>query len=272
MTTADMRLGIFDSGLGGLIIARAVRQHIPDIDILYYGDTLRLPYGNRSEDAIFTYTKDAIDYLFQQNCKLIVMACNTASASALRRLQQTYLAEAWPGRNVIGVVVPTLEAAIDRGYHALGLIGTNYLVKSNVYADELRKINPAIQLHQVAAPLLVPLIENDGLRWAPSVLEHYLQPLKAQKVECVLLGCTHYPVLRQAAQDIMGPAAEILGQDQIIPEKLANYLRRHPKYADAIGRSGYIDFHVSDRTDSYIAAAHAIYGAAITIHKTAEAA
>lgn len=267
-----MKLGIFDSGLGGLLITKAIREHIPDIDILYYGDTLRVPYGNRSEDAIYGYTRDAIDYLFAQNCKLIVMACNTASASALRRLQQTYLASAWPGRNVIGVVVPTLEAAIDRGYERLGLIGTNYLVKSNVYADELQKINPSIQLHQVAAPLLVPLIENDGLQWAPSVLEHYLQPLKAQNVQCLLLGCTHYPVLRDSARQIMGPGVEILGQDEIIPPKLADYLKRHPEYSDHIGRSGRIDFHVSDRTDSYVAAAHAIYGGAIAIDKTAEAA
>ena len=171
-----MKLGIFDSGLGGLVIAKAVRAVMPDVDILYYGDTLHLPYGNRSDETIYQYTKAAMEWMFARDCTLIVVACNTASAAALRRMQQTWLPtlEFDTPRNIIGVVVPTLEEALDRGHHKLGLIATNYLIGSNVYGDELSKINPKISMHQAATPLLVSLLENKGEQWIPDVLKHYL--------------------------------------------------------------------------------------------------
>src|SRR5690606_36552230 len=121
-----------DSGLGGVQIAQAIRAHIPDIDLVYLGDTLHVPYGNRSEQAIYEYTRRCMDYLFrEQDCGLIVMACNTASVSALRKLQQGYLLENFPERRILGVVVPTIEYALDQGHTKLGLIGTNYTVHSN---------------------------------------------------------------------------------------------------------------------------------------------
>lgn len=260
-----MKLGIFDSGLGGLLITKAIRRVLPDTDILYFGDTLHLPYGNRSDEAIYMYTKAAMEYMFAQDCKLIVMACNTASAAALRRLQQTWLPGAYPGRNIIGVVVPTLEAAIDKGYKKLGLIGTNYIVGSNVFHEELSKINPDIEIVQKATPLLVPLIENDGGKWTEDVLRDYLEPLMAQDIECLLLGCTHYPFLRPQIEKITGGEVDILSQDDLIPAKLANYLERHPEYTNEITQSGAIEFHVSDLTDNYLKAARAIYGQDIDV-------
>jgi glutamate racemase len=267
-----MNLGIFDSGLGGLLITKAVREQLPEIDIVYFGDTLHLPYGNRSDEAIYEYTRRAMDYLFQQDCKLVVLACNTASAAALRKLQQQWLPKAWPGRNIIGVVVPTLETAIERGYKKLGVIGTNYMMRSNVYEEELRKINPTIEIIQTPTPLLVPLIENDGMQWAESVLDHYLTPMKAQNIECLILGCTHYPFLRSAIQKIMGPDVTLMSQDEIVPAKLADYLKRHPKYSDEIGRNGTIEFHVSDLTENYKKAARVIYGRDITVERAKMAA
>lgn len=262
-----MKLGVFDSGLGGLLITKAIRKHMPDIDLMYFGDTLHLPYGNRSDEAIYEYTRHSMDYLFQQDCKLIVLACNTASANALRRLQQTWLQKAWPGRNIIGVVVPTLETAIERGYKNLGVIGTNYMMRSNVYQEELRKINPALTIHQVPTPLLVPLIENDGLPWAESVLVHYLSSMLKERVECIILGCTHYPFLREQIAKIAGPDVDLIAQDDIIPAKLEHYLQRHPEYNNDIGRNGITEFHVSDLTDNYYKAARVIYGNDILVEK-----
>jgi glutamate racemase len=264
-----MKLGIFDSGLGGLVITRAVRETMPDIDLLYFGDTLHLPYGNRSEEAIYMYTQRAMQSMFEQGCKLIVVACNTASASALRRLQQSWLPHHYKDRNIIGVVVPTLETAIGRGYKKLGLIATNYSIRSNAYEHELKKINPGIQLVQKATPLLVPLIENDGMQWAESVLHHYLDPMVEQGIECLILGCTHYPFLKPAIRKVVGPDIELLSQDEIIPARLADYLRRHPEYSDAIGHSGDSIFQVNDLTDNYRKAAEAIYGARIEIERLA---
>lgn len=262
-----MKLGVFDSGLGGLLITKAIRNHMPDIDLMYFGDTLHLPYGNRSDEAIYEYTRQSMDYMFKQDCKLIVLACNTASANALRRLQQTWLQKSWPGRNIIGVVVPTLETAIERGYKNLGVIGTNYMMRSNVYKEELSKINPDIKITQTATPLLVPLIENDGIPWAESVLKHYLSPMLGNGIQCLILGCTHYPFLRQQIAEITGPEIELIAQDDIIPAKLKNYLERHPEYSNAIGRNGITEFHVSDLTDNYYKAARTIYGDDIQVEK-----
>lgn len=263
-----MKLGIFDSGLGGLVIARAIRDKLPDIDMVYLGDTMRLPYGNRSTDAVYNFTRRAMERLFALDCTLVVIACNTASAAALRRLQQTWLPENYPDRNIIGVVVPTLEEAIEHGHKVLGLIGTNYIVSSGIYSDELKKIAPDTRIISQATPLLVPLIESDGLNWAESVLRHYLLPIQEQGAECLMLGCTHYPFLKETIRHILGDDFCLISQDEIIPEKLADYLQRHPEYADRISCSGLSDFYVTDITQNYIQTAIQIYGQAITVNKT----
>ena len=255
-----MKLGIFDSGLGGLVIARSIREALPDIDMLYYGDTLHLPYGNRSDAAIIEYTKRAMVVMFERDCQLIVMACNTASAAALRYLQQNWLQEHYPGRNIIGVVVPTLEEAVERGHRRLGLIATNYIVGSGIYKDELKKLAPEIQLFQAATPLLVPLIENGGRQWTGEVLAHYLAPLMDEGIECLMLGCTHYPALKDEVREVVGPNVSLLSQDDLIPSKLTSYLKRHPEYSDKIGINSFYEFYVSDLTDHYLNAARRIYG------------
>ncbi len=149
----NKKIGVFDSGLGGLFIADSIRKRMPDYDYLYLGDTLHLPYGRRSDAAIYDLSEKAMRYLFAQGCDLIIMACNTASAAALRKLQQGFLAREFPERRILGVVVPTLEVAIDHGAERIGLLATQRTVQSNIYEAELRKINPAVTLTAVAAPL-----------------------------------------------------------------------------------------------------------------------
>lgn len=261
-----MRLGFFDSGLGGLQIARAVRLAMPDVDILYAGDTLHLPYGNRSPEAIATYTRRAIDYLFAQDCALIIVACNTASAGPLRWLQQVYLpSSAYASRRILGVIVPTLECAVENGDRRIGLLATQHTTQSGIYAEELRKINPAITLTAVAAPLLVPMIENDGLKWIEPILAEYLKPLAEAQVTSVILGCTHYSVLKARVQACLEPAVTLLAQDEIIPAKLSDYLRRHPEIDGQITRRGETRFVVSDLTLSYAKSAQALWGGPLKI-------
>ncbi len=264
-----MKLGIFDSGLGGLLIAKAVREEITDIDIVYFGDTLHLPYGNRSSQTIYEYSKSAIEFLFEtQNCNLIITACNTVSASALRQLQQEYLPNSdYSNRRILGVVVPTLECAIDAGCKNIGLIATNYTVNSNIYAQELQKLDPSINIFQVNTPLLVPLIENDGSVWLPSVLESYLTSLLDNNIECLILGCTHYPFLKDEIRKIIGDDISIISQDEIIPQKLKSYIERHSEIFDKITYKSESKFIVSDLTDSYKRAAYKIYGSKITIEE-----
>jgi glutamate racemase len=261
-----MKLGIFDSGLGGLLITKAVREHIPDIDIVYLGDTLHVPYGNRSDAAIYMYTQNAMQFLFDQGCNLIVNACNTSSAASLRKMQQEWLPKKHPGKNIIGVVVPTLEAALDGGHKKLGLIGTNYIIKSEVYPEELKKLDPVITIRQQATPLLVPLIENDGMQWTDDVLKHYLDPMLEEGIECLILGCTHYPFLKSHVKELIGNVA-LLSQDDVIPAKLASYLSRHPEYSGAMSKKSGMEFFVSDVTDNYRKAARTLYGQDIDIRK-----
>jgi glutamate racemase len=261
-----VKLGVFDSGLGGLLIGKAIQDRMPDLDMTYLGDTLHLPYGNRSQDAIYGYTKNAMAFLFRQNCKLIVVACNTASAAALRRLQQEWLPNAYPDRRILGVVVPTLEAAIQTGCHSIGLLATNYIARSNVYGEELKKLNPAINLHPIAAPLLVPMIENDGLEWIEPALERYFKTVEGKALDSLILGCTHYPLIKAQISKLM-PGIPLISQDDIIPPKLEDYLRRHPEIAGDITRNGERHFYVSDITNSYQTAAERLYGHALTLEK-----
>ncbi len=259
-----MKLGIFDSGLGGVMIARAIRDHLPDIDMVYLGDTLHVPYGNRSSDTIYEYSKACVEHLFKElDCQIIIMACNTASASALRRLQQGWLAEHYPERRILGVVVPTIEYALDKGYQRLGLLGTNYTVNSGIYIEELEKINPDIAIHQVNAPLLVPLIEHDGMEWVDDILHHYIEPMIEKDVEAVILSCTHYTCLKDRIRKRYG--IDVLSQDEIVPMKLKDYLQRHPESDDKIGKSGESAFYVSELTSNYEAQASAHYGKGIQL-------
>ncbi len=262
-----MKLGIFDSGLGGLLIAKAIKNHMPSIDMVYLGDTLHVPYGNRSDEVIYDYCYKGIDFLFSQDCKLIIMACNTGSAAALRRLQQEYLPGRYPDRRILGVVVPTLEKAAEQKHQKIGLIATNYIIQSNIYKEELQKINPKIEIFSQATPLLVPMIENDGMHWVGPILRTYLQPLLDQKVQSVILGCTHYPMLKSIIKKEMGDDLILLSQDEIIPKKLEDYLKRHPEISEPMGSSGIQEFYITDVTDSYERSAHFIYNKEIVIQK-----
>lgn len=264
-----MKIGVFDSGLGGLLIAKAIRDRLPDYDMVYYGDTLNLPYGNRSAEAVYDHTKAAMRFLFDDHdCSLIIMACNTANVSALRRLQQTYLVDHYPDRRILGVIVPTLETAHDKKHTRIGLLATHRLIDSGVYGEELHKINSDVQLFGQACPLLVPLIENDGLKWIPPILEEYLAPLIEQNVQSIILGCTHYPILKTHIKNMLsGYEIDLISQDEIVPQKLVEYLDRHPEIDQNLSQIGDTKFIVSDLTDVYVKTASMIYGQDIKVLK-----
>ncbi len=245
------KIGVFDSGLGGLFIANAIRKRLPDYDYLYLGDTLHLPYGRRSDDAIYDLSEKAMRYLFEQGCDLIVMACNTASAAALRRLQQGFLLREYPDNRILGVIVPTLEVAIEQGAHRIGLLGTERTVHSNIYELELQKINPQVSLHAVASPLLVPLIEHNGEKYYDAVLGDYLKPLMEAKIESLILGCTHYVALKDTVNKLTGNSVRLISQDDIIPGKLADYLHRHPEMNARLTKGGSFEVQATDLNESF---------------------
>jgi glutamate racemase len=263
----DMTIGIFDSGLGGLVMTKAFREALPQHDFLYLGDTLHVPYGPRSADAIYEFTLQAVDYLFQQGCPLVVIACNTASASALRRLQQEYLPKHYPDRRILGVIVPTIEATLATGHKRIGLIGTAFTINSCTYRDELQKINPEIEIFGKATPLLVPLVENNGIGYAEPVLKDYLQPLLDENIDSLILGCTHYPLFKPQLQKLLPKGVDIISQDEIVPAKLVDYLNRHPEINQKLLKNAKLNVMLTDVTKAYDEIGASLFGQKLDFKK-----
>ena len=247
------KIGIFDSGLGGLYVARGIRAALPDYDYVYLGDTMNVPYGGRSFDAIYNLSKNAIQYLFDtHDCDLVIIACNTASVTALRKLQQEFLVEHYPDRRILGVVVPTLEAATELGNSNIGLIATEYTVRSKIYDEEIAKITPDARIYGQPTPLLVPLIEHHGEKYMPQIIEDYLEPLQDKSLDCLILGCTHYIAIKDQVREILPNNVHILSQDEIIPPKLADYLTRHPEVEQRLGKNGNFQVFATDVSPNFI--------------------
>lgn len=254
----NMKIGVFDSGMGGLVILQAILSRIPQYDYVYLGDTANLPYGNHSTDMIYTHTKNAMDFLLKtKDCALVIIACNTASIAALRKLQQEYLPNECPDRRILGVVVPTMEEIAKRNLNRVGLIATLTTVQSGVYAQELAKISDATVI-SLATPLLVPLIENNGDKYAREIITDYIRNFDNTDIQAIVLGCTHYPVYKKLFAEISG--LPIISQDEIIPNSLADYLERHPEIESRIGQNATREFYVSDINPGYKSLAQRITG------------
>lgn len=261
-----MSLGVFDSGLGGLAIAKAIHAARPDLNMVYFGDTLHLPYGNRSEKAITAYTKQGVEFLFNQGCPLVVLACNSASAAALRTLQQQWLPNHYPDKRILGVIVPTLETVIERGLTDLGLLATNYVSNSRIYDEELQKLKGDVRLAHIPAPLLVPLIEYEGEDLIPQILDRYFSDINVGNLQALILGCTHYCLIKKTIRT-QYPGLDIISQDDIIPPKLIDYLHRHPELDKLIGKDGQIKFFVSDITENYQRSAFRLFSSYIKLQQ-----
>jgi glutamate racemase len=256
-----MKIGIFDSGLGGLIIAKAIKKHLSHYDYVYYGDTLNLPYGEKSKTQIYQFTKRGVEFLFKQNCSLVILACNTASALALRKIQQEFLPKNYPDRRVLGVVIPTLEKA-DKNLKnkSIGVIATKATVDSKIYSKELTKIDSKTKIYEIATPELVTDIENDRVDKATKNLVGYLNILTKHKICAIILGCTHYPILKQKIRQNIGKNVKIISQDEIIPKKLTNYLKRHKEIAEKLSKNGKSEFFVSKQNEHFNVVAKRLFG------------
>lgn len=252
-----MRIGIFDSGLGGLAIASSIIRHLPEYDYLYLGDTKRVPYGGRSQETIHQFTAEAMNFLFRHDCQLVIVACNTASAEALRKSQQEYLPTFYPDRRILGMIIPAAEAVFEAGpVGEVGVLATVSTCESGAYQRELKNQSPDLRIRAVPAPLLVPLVENDGLKYLDPVLDDYLAPLRG--VDAIVLGCTHYCLIKDQIRARTN--ATVVSQDEVIPPKLADYLRRHPEIQSKLGRSGGRRFCVTDITPANLRWARQLMG------------
>lgn len=247
-----MKIGIFDSGLGGLSVLAGIRKALPEYEYVYLGDTKHVPYGNQTRATIYTWSKAAVDYLFRkEKCQIIIIACNTVSVQALRRLQREYLPHAFPNRRILGVVVPTLEIVEQRKLQRVGLIGTTVTVRSKVYKKELQKLNKNTKLYMKATPKLVPLLENHELARAKQELRKHLSTFKHKKLDALVLGCTHYCLLKHEAKRVLGSRVQVLSQDEIIPKKLRQYLRAHPEMKTRLGTHGTLKLLYTKHNSNY---------------------
>ncbi len=235
-------IGIFDSGYGGLTVFRSILQQLPDYDYVYIGDTARAPYGNRSFQTIHQYTWECVQWLFKQGCPLVILACNTASAKALRTIQQQDLQHVDPSNRVLGVIRPTAEVIGE--YSAskeIGVLGTKGTVQSGSYLIEIGNFFPDLKVHQQSCPLWVPLIEN-GEHDSPGAdyfVKKYLDQVLGQSnnIDTILLACTHYPLLQKKIEAYLPEHIKVVGQGDIVAASLVDYLQRHPELEQRLSKN-----------------------------------
>lgn len=249
-------IGFFDSGFGGLTVLKKVVERLPDYDYLYLGDNARTPYGGRSEAVVYEFTRQAVEFLFRQNCPLIIIACNTASATALRRIQQEYLPVHYPTRRVLGVVRPSVEAVVETTCcRKLGILATEGVVLSGSYRKEIEKMDPSIEVFQQSCPLLVPIIEAGEQNWEGTdlIVARYLKELFDQEhaIDTLLLGCTHYPIVLETIQKHTPSRVAILEQGPIVAGKLKDYLERHPEIEQKISKKERQVFLTTDTSEKF---------------------
>jgi glutamate racemase len=243
-------IGVFDSGIGGLTVFRSIVEQLPGYDYLYLGDNGRAPYGNRSFNTIHQYTWECVQWMFKQGCPLVILACNTASAKALRTIQQQDLPKHNADRRVLGVIRPTAEVIGDyTKTKQIGVLGTKGTVQSGSYLLEIEHFSPALKVYQQACPLWVPLIENGEYNkpGADYYVQLYLDQLMEQSpdIDTILLACTHYPLLQDKIKAHLPAHINVVAQGDIVATSLVDYLQRHPEMEQRLSKNGHRDFYTT---------------------------
>ncbi|HWH63594.1 MAG TPA: glutamate racemase [Ginsengibacter sp.] len=249
-------IGVFDSGYGGLTVLKAIIEKLPAYDYIYFGDNARAPYGNRSFDTVYEYTLQSVKWLLQKDCSLIILACNTASAKALRSIQQKDLPKLGNGKRVLGVIRPSAEVIGDyTKTKQIGVFGTNGTVESLSYPLEIEKFFPEVNVYQHACPIWVPLVENNEYDspGADYFIENDINKLlsKSSGIDTILLACTHYPLLEEKIKKYIPGNIQLISQGEIVAESLKNYLFRHPEIEKKCSRNGQIQFYTTDSVKDF---------------------
>jgi glutamate racemase len=240
-------IGVFDSGYGGLTVLKELQTKLPNNDFLYLGDNARAPYGNRSFDVVYEYTLEAVKELFSRGCSLVILACNTASAKALRSIQQNDLPKIDPEKRVLGVIRPSAEVISDlTKTNHVGIVATQGTIQSNSYKIELEKYAPSVHITQKACPIWVPLIENNLHDSLPGkmFIKQDIELLLAEneKIDTIVLACTHYPLVKNYLEELLPDSIQVIAQGAIVAEKLVDYLNRHPEMNLKCSKNGRTDY------------------------------
>ncbi len=258
-------IGIFDSGYGGLTVMKEITTLLPQYHYIYLGDNARAPYGTRSFETVYRYTLECVKWFFSKGCPLVILACNTASAKALRSIQQKDLANLNPANRVLGVIRPTAEVIGNySSTKSVGVLATNGTVQSESYVIEIQKFYPGIKVYQQACPMWVPLIENNEHEdpGADYFVQKYISELmqKSRQIDTVLLGCTHYPLLEKKIRQHLPAGVQLLSQGNIVAKSLADYLHRHPEIEKRLSKTSEREFFTTDSPADFNSHAKLFYG------------
>lgn len=265
-------IGVFDSGYGGLTILSKIRETLPQYDYIYLGDNARTPYGTRSFEIVYEFTLQAVNKLFEMGCHLVILACNTASAKALRTIQMNNLPHLDPQRRVLGVIRPTVECigSITHSRH-VGVLATAGTIKSESYPMEIHKLFPDIHVSGEACPMWVSLVENNEAQspGADYFIKKYIDALlhKDRQIDTVILGCTHYPLLLPKIKHFMPDGIEIVSQGEYVAESLKDYLHRHPEIAAKCTKNGKCTFCTTEAEEKFIESASTFLNEDITVKR-----
>lgn len=249
-------IGVFDSGYGGLTILDKIREVLPEYDYIYLGDNARAPYGTRSFEVVYEFTRQAVNKLFDMGCHLVILACNTASAKALRSIQMNDLLQIDPARRVLGVIRPTVECVgeISKNQH-IGVLATAGTIKSESYPLEIHKLFPEIQVSGTACPMWVSLVENNESQdeGADYFIRKYIDQLlsKDPQIDTVILGCTHFPILLPKIRQYIPDHISVIAQGEYVAESLKDYLKRHPEMDAKCTKNGNCQFYTTEAEEKF---------------------
>ena len=249
-------IGVFDSGYGGLTILDKIREVLPEYDYIYLGDNARAPYGTRSFEVVYEFTRQAVNKLFDMGCHLVILACNTASAKALRSIQMNDLPQIDPARRVLGVIRPTVECIgeISKNQH-IGVLATAGTIKSESYPLEIHKLFPEIQVSGTACPMWVSLVENNESQdeGADYFIRKYIDQLlsKDPQIDTVILGCTHFPILLPKIRQYIPEHISVISQGEYVAQSLKDYLRRHPEMDAKCTKNGNCSFYTTEAEEKF---------------------
>lgn len=265
-------IGIFDSGYGGLTVMRSIVDLLPEYDYFYLGDNARAPYGSRSFDTVYHYTWQCVKWFFDRGSPLVILACNTASAKALRTIQQTKLVGEYAGKKVLGVIRPTTEILSSfTNSKEVGILATNGTVQSESYLIELKKFAPELSVHQEACPIWVPLVENNELSGEGTeffVRKHLNRLLeRGRHIDTILLACTHYPLLIDSIRRNVPTGIKVISQGEIVAASLKDYLMRHNEVREQCSTGGSRSFFTTDSAEDFNTHAAKFYGSTLVSNR-----
>jgi len=241
-------IGIFDSGIGGLTVVRSLMEQLPGYDLVYFGDTARTPYGSKSAQTVIGYALEDTDFLLSRGAKMIVMACNTASSVAAERVSTEFNVP------IFEVITPAVDVSLKTSRKfKIGVIGTRATINSGIYENKIKQLNPAAKVYSVACPLLVPLVEEGWLKKPETVMiiKKYLHPLKVRQIDTLILGCTHYPLLKDNIQRKIGKKVDVIDSSVAVAGAVKDFLAGHSDVDNLLSKNGEFRLFVSDVTDQF---------------------